>query len=119
MPVNFGQPVNAGVGRGSVEAQRKDGHDARPGAAAAPGPLHQGDGPPLARRNAGTSGAGVKRVALSELQRSAGTPTHPDTVAAQVCGDAIAGRLSMAGRYFPKALTSAAQAAVKGLLPLV
>ena len=120
MPVNFGQPVNAGVARSSAEAQSTDGHGTRsapvgPQGVAAP----QVDGLPLVRRNAGTAGANSKRATLSEIRRASSRPLHPDTVAAEVCGDAISGRLSMTGRYFSSALTSAVRAAVKGMLPLM
>jgi hypothetical protein len=79
----------------------------------------QGDGPPLARRSAGTSGVNSNRVALTGIQRPSNMPAHPDTVAAELCGDAISGRLTMTGRYFSNALASAAKAAVKGMLPLL
>ena len=120
MPVKFGQPMNAGVARGSNEAQRTGGTAARAAPDGAQTPtVQQGEGPPLARRNAGSAGASANRVALPALQRSVSAPSHPETVAAEICGDAISGRLPMVGRYFPNTFTAAAKTAVKGLLPLL
>ena len=114
MSVKFGGPIDPGTSRGTSAARQNDDHAARDRSPDPVGSLRSGDGPPLPRRNAGLAGMHGHRT-----QAGASAVLRPETVAAEICGQAISGRLPIAGCYSSKALASAAGIASNGVAALL
>ncbi|MCM5681464.1 hypothetical protein M8A51_18200 [Schlegelella sp. S2-27] len=114
MSIKFGRPIEPASIKGTPGTQQQGGPTAGVQPPDATGSTHAGDGPPLPRRHAGLSGARSHR-----MQATASAVLHPETVAAEICGQAISGRLPIAGCYSSKALASAAGVASNGVAALL